>query len=178
MKTKREEILEQLNAARATFHQLLNSLSEQDFHKQSLNAGWTNGEILAHITFGFMIVNVLLPMARLWGKLPRVSSRPFAWLLNVVTGPFNWFNALGARGQGKVFTRKRIGKIYDRSYFSLVKKINSIKEEEWERGMYYPTKWDPNFHEFMTLEKLFHYPVAHFNFHLAQIARDYSVPHK
>jgi hypothetical protein len=36
--------------------------------------------------------------------------------------------------------------------------------------MYYPTKWDPNFEEFMTLEKLFHYPVTHFNFHLTQIA--------
>jgi len=178
MKTKREEIFDQLNAARATFHQLLNSLSEQDFQKQSLNPGWTNGEILAHMTFGFIIVNVLLPMARLWGKLPRASSKPFAWLLNVAAGPFNWFNALGARGQGKVFTRKRIGRIYDRSYFSLVKKVNSIKEEEWEHGMYYPIKWDSNFDEFMTLEKLFHYPVTHFNFHLTQIARDYSVPHK
>lgn len=170
--SEREEILDQLRVTRAEFHQLLNSLSEQDFQKQSLNRGWTNGEILAHMTFGFIIVNILLPMARLWGSFPRATSRPFAWLLNVVTGPFNWINALGARGQGKVFTRKRIGEIYDRAYFSLVKRVNSIKDDEWERGMYYPTKWDPNFDEFMTLEKLFQYPVIHFNFHLTQIARD------
>ena len=169
--SKRDEVLAQLSAARAEFHRLVDSLSEQDFQKQSLNPGWTNGEILAHMTFGFIIVNVLLPMARLWGKLPKSSSKPFAWLLNVVTGPFNWSNALGARGQGKVFTRKRIGEIYDRSYFSLVKKANSIKDDEWERGMYYPTKWDANFDEFMTLEKLFYYPVIHFNFHLTQISR-------
>jgi len=170
-KSKREEIFTQLNAARASFHTLLDSLSEQDFQRQSLNPGWTNGEILAHMTFGFIIINVLLPMARLWGRLPKASSKPFAWLLNVSTRPFNWFNALGARGQGRVFTYRRIGKIYDRAYFSLLKKINSIKDNEWEHGMYYPTKWDPNFDEFMTLEKLFHYPVTHFNFHLAQIAR-------
>ena len=167
----REDILTQLNAAHASFHALLASLSEQDFRKQSLNPGWTNGEILAHMTFGFIIINVLLPMARFWGRLPKGSSKWFAWLLNAVTGPFNWMNALGARGQGKVFTRKYIGKIYDRAYFALLKKIDSIHEQEWERGMYYPTKWDANFDEFMTLEKLFHYPVTHFKFHLNQIAR-------
>jgi hypothetical protein len=168
---RRENILARFKAAHASFHTLLNSLSDEDFHRQSLNPGWTNGEILAHMIFGFMIVNVLLPMARLWGKLPRASSKPFAWLLNAVTGPFNWLNALGAREQGKVFTRKRIEGIFDRSYFSLLKKVNSIKEDEWDQGMYYPTKWDSNFDEFMTLEKLFYYPVTHFNFHLTQIAR-------
>jgi hypothetical protein len=168
----REEIHKELETTRARFHSLLASLSERDFQKQSLNPGWTNGEILAHMTFGFIIVNVLLPMTRLWGRLPRGSSRWFAWLLNALTRPFNWINALGARGQGKMFTRDRIGNIYDRVYLSLVKKINSIRDDEWQRGMYYPAKWDPNFDEFMTLEKLFHYPVKHFNFHLTQIARD------
>ena len=118
-----------------------------------------------------IVINVLLPVARLWGRLPKGSSKGFAGLLNLFTVPFNWFNALGARGQGKVFTRQRIGRIYDRVYFSLLGKINSIKDEEWEHGMYYPTKWDSNFSEFMTLEELFYYPVIHFNFHLEQIAR-------
>jgi len=167
----KEEILKELESARAEFHELLESLSEHDFKKQSLNSGWTNGEILAHITFGFIVINVLLPMARLWGKLPKGSSKWFAGLLNSFTGLFNWFNMLGARGQGKVFTYKRLGKIYDRVHASLLKKINSIRDDEWEHGMYYPTKWDSNFDEFMTLEKLFRYPIIHFNFHWAQIAR-------
>lgn len=173
MKTssKREEIRLQLDTAREEFHRLLTTLSEQDLRTQSLNPGWTNGEILAHITFGFLVINVLLPMARLWGKLPRSSSKWFAGLLNALTGPFNWVNALGARGQGKVFTHRRLGKIYDRVHFSLLKKIESVREDEWEQGMYYPAKWDSNFDEFMTLEKLFHYPVTHFNFHRKQIAR-------
>lgn len=171
----KQQILGELQTARATFHNLLDSLSAEDFHKQSLNPGWTNGEILAHMTFGFMILNVLLPMARLWGRLPKGSSKPFAWLLNIATGPFNWINALGARGQGKFFTRQRIGKIYDQAYFSLLRKIDSIHADEWQRGMYYPMKWDANFDEFMTLEKLFHYPVIHFNFHLTQIAHGKDV---
>jgi hypothetical protein len=169
--TIKGQILEELGTTRVAFHQLLDSLSVEDFYKQSLNPGWRNGEILAHMTFGFIIVNVLLPMARLWGRLPKGSSQWFAGLLNAFTGPFNWFNALGARGQGKFFTRDRVGKIYDGAYFSLLKKVNSIKADEWQRGMYYPTKWDSNFSEFMNLENLFHYPVTHFNFHLTQIAR-------
>jgi len=166
----KRQILDELQTTWAAFHQLLDSLSAEDFHQQSLNPGWTNGEILAHMTFGFIIVNVLLPMARLWGRLPKGSSKWFAWLLNAFTGPFNWFNALGARGQEKFFSHQRVGNIYDWAYFSLLKKINSIKVDEWQLGMYYPTKWDTNFSEFMTLEKLFHYPIAHFNFHLTQIA--------
>lgn len=166
----KEEIRRELETARAKFHHLLDSLSEQDLKKQSHNPGWTNGEILAHMTFGFMILNVLLPMARQWGRLPKGSSKWFARLLNAFTGIFNWLNMLGARGQGKVFTYHRIGKIYDRVYFSLLKKIDTIQDNEWEHGMYYPTKWDSNFSEFMTLEKLFRYPLIHFNFHLEQIS--------
>lgn len=166
-----EEIRKELETSRSRFHRLLAALTEQDFQRQSLNPGWTNGEILAHMTFGFMVINILLPMARLWGKLPRGSSKWFASLLNAFTGIFNWSNMLGARGQGKVFTYKRIGTIYDHVYFSLLKKISSIRDDEWEHGMYYPTKWDANFDEFMTLEKLFHYPITHFNFHLEQVAQ-------
>ena len=167
----KENIRSELEATRAKFHAVLDSFSQEDFRRQSWNPGWTNGEILAHMTFGFITINVLLPMARLWGRLPKGSTKWFAWLLNAFTRPFNWFNAFGARGQGRFFTLKRIGKIYDQTYFSLLKKINSIRDDEWERGMYYPTEWDSNFDEFMTLEKLFHYPVIHFNFHLKQIAR-------
>ena len=58
-----------------TFHALLDSMTEDDLHRQSLNPGWTNGEILAHMMFGFIVINVLLPMARLWGRLPKGSSK-------------------------------------------------------------------------------------------------------
>lgn len=166
-----ESIRAELDAARRTFHALLESLAEDDLSRQSLNPGWTNGEILAHMTFGFIVTGVLLPMARLWGRLPKGSSRWFARLLNACTVPFNWFNALGARMQGRVFTYPRLGRIFDRVTSFLLKQADSIRDDEWQNGMYYPVQWDANFSEFMTLEKLFYYPVAHFNFHLTQISR-------
>lgn len=167
----RNSIRTELESTRATFHTLLGSLTEEDLRECSHNPGWTNGEILAHMTFGFIVINVLLPMARLWGCLPKGSSKWFAWLLNSLTGLFNWVNALGARFQGRVFNYERVGSVYDWVHASLLNQVDSIKDNEWQHGMYYPTKWDANFDEFMTLEKLFHYPVIHFNFHLNQIAR-------
>ena len=68
----REILRGELEAARITFHALLDSLTEEDLRRQSLNPGWTNGEILAHMTFGFIVINVLLPMARIWGDRPKV----------------------------------------------------------------------------------------------------------
>jgi hypothetical protein len=167
----KDAIRTELESTRKIFHELIDSLSENDWRKQSHNPGWTNGEILVHMTFGFIVLNALLPMARLWGRFPKGTSKSFAWLLNAFTVPFHWINALGARLQARVFTFRRIGKVYDTIHSSLLKKIDSIKEDEWDRGMYYPTRWDFNFSEFMTIKEIFHYPVVHFHFHLRQIAR-------
>lgn len=166
-----EAIRAELEATRKVFHALLDSLSESDLYRKSQNPGWTNGEILVHMTFGFIILNALLPLARLWAHLPRWTSKPFAWLLNAFTVPFNWINALGTRGQARLFTYRRIAKIYDRANDLLMKHVDHIQDDEWERGMYYPTRWDSNFNEFMTIRELFHYPVKHFNFHVGQIKR-------
>jgi len=164
------EIKEQYTKAYDDFHRLVNSLNDSSFHAKSLNPGWTNGEIIAHMAFGFIVVNALLPMARFYGILPKGFSKPLAWLLNAMTKPFNWINMMGARIQGRVFTYPRIGKIFDAVFSSLMKQIISVKDNEWDRGMYYPSKWDSNFDEYMTIKKLLLYPIIHFNFHLTQIA--------
>lgn len=160
-----------LDATRATIRSLLDSFSNEDWRRQSLNPGWTNGEVMTHMIFGFIVVIVLLPLARIWGRLPKESSRQFARMLDRFTGPFNRVNAFGARMQGRLFAPDRIGAVYDRAAGWLSKKAATIDDAEWERGMYYPAGWDSIFSEFMTLEELFRYPVRHFHFHLRQIAR-------
>jgi hypothetical protein len=165
----KEAIRAELETTRAAFHALLGALSEADLGKPSHNPGWTNGEILAHMTFGFIIVRTLLPLVRIWGRFPRRVSKPFQGLLNALTAPFNWVNALGARMQARVFTCERLGSIYDLTHRALLKQVESIQPSEWGRGIYYPTRWDANFGDFMTIEMLFHYPVVHFNFHKQQL---------
>ena len=119
----RAEILAELATTRATFHALLTPLTDADLRKPSHNPGWTNGEILFHMTFGFILILTLAPLVRLFGRLPSQFSYGFARLLNAVTGFFNWFNALGPRMGGKVFTRNRIGRLYDWVYRSLVRSV-------------------------------------------------------
>ena len=63
----------ELEATRKAFHRLLASFSESDFRRQGRNPGWTNGEILTHMTFGFIILSALLPMVRLWGASPQMD---------------------------------------------------------------------------------------------------------
>ena len=139
----KDAIRAELEATSKAFHTLLASFSESDLRWQSRNPGWTNGEILTHMTFGFIILNALLPMAHLWGRFPRWTSKIFASTLNAFTTPFNWSNAPGARLQARVFTYQRIGRVYDWVHFSLMKQLEGIKDGEWERGMHYPSRWDP-----------------------------------
>ncbi len=166
----RGKLLTDLEKTRSEFRQILASLEPDDLKRMSLNPGWTNGEVLTHMVFGMMIAVPLITIARFWGRLPRGSSRWFAWLLNSMTKPFNWINRLGARGQGKVFGFHRFEKLYDRAHFSILRQMKAIKDDEWSNGMYYPTRWDANFDEFMTLDKIIRYAITHFEFHAAQIA--------
>jgi len=97
--------------------------------------------------------------------------KAFAWILNALTGPFNWINGLGARGGSKFFRKKRLGPKFDKVYASMLRKLNSVGDDEWRRGMYFPEKWDGLFKKYMTLEDVLRFPVVHFRFHLDQIAR-------
>ena len=170
----KDTLRSELEASRLAFHALLDSLSEADFKKKSLNPGWTNEEILFHIALGFFVLLTLLPLARFFGCFPKSFSHPLAHVLNSCTIPFNWINALGTRLAGRMSTPEFLGKTFDWVHARLLKTFDSLHEEEWERcGMYAPTQWDPvSFKDYMTLEDIFRMPLLHFTFHLKQIARE------
>jgi hypothetical protein len=117
----------------------------------------------------------LLPGAIIFRNLPKVIIKPFAMLLNAFTKPSNFINTLGARAQGKVFTGKRLVNLIDKTIKSLKNKVKNISNEDWQKGVYYPNKWDANFDEFMTLEKLMNYPKIHFEFHTTQLLLNNSI---
>ncbi len=166
-----EALRAMLESSRVSFHSLLDSLSDEDLHRRSNNPGWTNGEVLFHIVFAFMLIPKLVPLLRLWGRLPARYSRVFAHLLNGATPVFNWINAIGARGGGKIYTRDRIRMKYDRVHLSILRKLDAIPNDEWSLGMYYPDRWDALFDEYMTLEEVFCFPMRHFAFHLKQVSQ-------
>jgi DinB superfamily len=160
----------ELEETRREFHALLASLSAADWDAPSRNPAWTNGQLIFHMVFAFMLIPSLFWLIRFWSCLPGSYSRAFARVLDFSTPLFNWVNALGPRGQATVFGRRRAGSIYDRVHRSILRKVDSMKDDDWGRGMTYPQRWDPDFGACMTFERLFRYPTQHFRRHLAQLS--------
>lgn len=167
----RDSIRGELEAVGASFHSLLADPSDDDWRRPSANPGWTNGEVLFHMTLGFMMLAALIPLVRVFGRLPPWASHIFSSILDFATPLFNWVNALGARGGGRVYDRASIGASFDRAHRRLLRLVDRLPDGEWGRRMHYPRRWDPLFDEAMTVERAFRYMVEHFNFHMGQIAR-------
>lgn len=164
-------LLSELEDSRHTFHALLASLSDEDLQKQSLNPPWTNKQIVFHMLFGFFLLPSLIVIVLIFGRLPRILSKWFALLLNLGVRPFNAINSLGPQGGGRIFTRYGLSKTYDMVYTLIVRLLQMVSDDELQRGMHYPTKWDSLFSDYMTLADIFRFPMRHFYFHIGHIAR-------
>jgi hypothetical protein len=165
----KNQLIRELQATRSTFLAAIASLPKEDLRRSSNIAGWTNGEILFHMAFGFLIIPSLARMIRFWSLFPRSFSKPFAALLDVSTPLFNWANGLGPHLGGRIYTDKSLEKKYDRAYVKIVNMLNSSTETDLATGMYYPQRWDPLFGNYVTLGDLFQYPSAHLLSHLKQV---------
>jgi len=159
-----------LEVSSCRFHALLDSLSQDDWDAPSLNPAWTNGQLVYHALFGFVLVPSLFWMIRFWSRLPDSWSKHFAQVLDFSTPLFNRVNALGPRGQARLLGRKRAGTIFDRVHSSILMRVDSLEGTQWERGMHYPQRWDPTFGDFMTFADLFGYPSKHFEKHLRHLS--------
>ncbi len=166
----RQKIRDELQGRRAILHAVLDSSSAEDLKQRSNGTRWTNEELLFHLLFGYVVVVVLIGMVKLLGLLPRPATKPFASLLNALTGPFNVVNYWGSRLGARFYNHKRIGPRFDRVIASLIRRLDRASEASLRRGMHYPTRWDPFFKDYMTLADIFHYPTQHFDFHLKQLS--------
>src|SRR5215472_16843437 len=107
-----QRIRDELEETRRQFHALLGSLSAADWDAPSRNPAWTNGQLIFHMLFAFMLIPSLFWLIRFWSRLPDRYSRAFARVLDLSTPLFNRVNALGPRGQAVIFGRRRAGSIY------------------------------------------------------------------
>ena len=74
-----------LERARTDFHHLLGLVGGDEWRKPTSGTRWTNEQLLFHMVFGYMVVQRLLILVRLFGHLPDGFSRGFAGALNAVT---------------------------------------------------------------------------------------------
>lgn len=165
----RRTIHEELEQARAEFHRLLAVASPADLRRGSHGTRWTNGQLLYHMLFGYMIVRALLPLVRTMGRLPEGVSRVYAKALNATRRPFHAVNYLGSCGGALVFRGDRLASKIDRTIEALHRRLDAEGEATLGRGMHFPTDWDPYFRDVMTLAEVYHYGSQHFEHHRRQL---------
>jgi hypothetical protein len=165
----RAAIAADLDRARIEFHRLLNTAGPTDWAEPTIGTRWTNEELLFHMVFGYMVVQRLLLLVWVFGRLPDRASAIFVRILDAATMPFDAINYYGSRAASRVYNRRRMGAKLDRVIGSLQRRLARESDNDFRRGMHYPTQWDPFFRDYMTLEDIYRYPGQHFDFHSAQL---------
>lgn len=166
----RSEITADLERAREEFHRLLIEAQRNDaWTKPTRGTRWNNEQLLFHIVFGYMVVQQLVPLVHFLGRLPQTVSRVHARTLNAATVPFHPINYFGSCAAALFYNRRRMGAKLDRVVTAINRKLVHESDEALRRGMHFPTRWDPFFADFMTLEDVYRYPGRHFDFHAEQL---------
>lgn len=162
-------IVGDLERARADFDHVLQVVGADEWSKPTSGTQWTNEQLLFHMVFGYMVVQRLLVLVALLGRSPRRLSRGFARMLNAATSPFHRINYYGTCLATLVYNRRRMGAKMDRVIDALQRSLARQDESTLRRAMHFPTRWDPYFHDSMTLADVYRYPGQHYEHHRRQL---------
>ena len=157
----RAALADDLERARGKLHRLLADAEREDgWTKPTRGTRWTNEQLLFHIVFGYMVVQRLLLLVRVLGRFPDGVSRVYARALDAGARPFDLINYYGSCAAALVYNRHRMGAKMDRVIASLHRSIARSTDEALLRGMHFPTRWDPFFKDYMTLEDVYRIPAS------------------
>jgi hypothetical protein len=166
----RAMIAADLERARVEFHRLLAEAERGEaWTNPTHGTRWTNEQLLFHMVFGYMVVQRLLVLVRVFGRLPDPVSRLYARVLDAASAPFHAINYHGSCAAALVYNRRRMGAKIDRVIASLQRKLTHETDDALRRGMHFPPRWDPFFKDYMTLADVYRYPGQHFDFHARQL---------
>lgn len=159
----------ELDRVRTDFHRLLSDANAADLARATRGTRWTNQELLFHMLFGYLIVRALLPLVRLFARLPDGPGRGYARLLDAATKPFDAVNYLGAVAGSRLYGRRRMAAKMDRTLAALHRRLDRETEASLAGRMHFPLRWDPFFRDTMTVADLYRYPTQHYDFHRDQL---------
>ena len=112
----------EIESARKDFHELLASLSDEDWRKKSANPAWSVGQLMWHLGRGAEFSVQAVEYCRK-GRAPN----PPSWLI----GPGNvLLTRFGSRGA----TRASAGEKYDRGQEALLACLDGVRDDEWDKG--------------------------------------------
>ena len=165
----REEIRHEMDRACVEFRGLLRSSSPPDLARLSDGTRWTNGELLFHMLFGYLLTRNLRLVVKVVTRVPVPAQRGFARLLDSATRPFHHVNYWGSRVGGRVVKGARLDAWFGRVIDSLHRRLDAESDVALQRSMCFPVRWDPYFAERMTLADVYHYATLHFDHHRRQL---------
>ena len=151
----REAVRAELEATRTAFHELLKSLSPEDWKRKSGNRAWTVKQLLWHI-----------PWAT--GYVPRVVNdcrqgkgfNPPAWLMDPVNV---LITRIGSRGA----TPQSVADKYAAGHAALISCLEGVRDDEWQKGV-------TTYGNYNTIASNFHNVTEHFKEHEADILKGLS----
>ena len=148
----REAIRAELKTTRDAYHELLNSLSAEDWKKKSGNPAWSVGQLMWHIAWG----DNFAPRAAADCKKGRGRYLP-QFIGNTV-------NTLITRWGARRATPQSVAEKYDAAQTAILAALDEVKEDEWDKGA-------KIFGEFFTVESVLRSPVSHFKEHEADVLK-------
>jgi DinB superfamily len=169
MAMDRRDIDAELERVTADFHLLLDDADPAELRRPTDGTKWTNRQLLFHMLFGFILVRVLLPLVKGFGRLPPAVSRAFAAILNAGTRPFHVINYLSALPGGTVLGNRALERLMDSTIGHLRGRLSRESEPTLALAMHFPVGWDPYFKEIMTIADIYHYPTQHYDHHRRQL---------
>src|SRR4051812_50150186 len=109
MTVDRAALAGDLERARADFQHLIRLVDEGEWEESTSGTRWTNEQLLFHMVFGYMVVQRLLILVKVFNRLPDEVGRSFSRVLNAATRPFDVINYYGSSAAALVYNRRRMG---------------------------------------------------------------------
>lgn len=148
----REALRADLEATRTAFHELLNSVSSEEWQSKGRSTAWTVRELFTHLAHDMEFVPRLVEHAREGKDMLNMPS--------FLTGKINY---LITRWMGRKETPQSLAEKYDSYFADALATLDAVQDDEWQRGANF-------FGEgFWTIEQIFKNISHHFEEHSAQI---------
>ena len=140
----------EMETTRAAYHELLSSLSQEDWRRASGNPDMTVKDLMWHLAWA---------MGWLSGSVDAVKRGRRLWLPPILVDPLR---ALAMRWLARNATQELAARKYDEGYNALIDKLAGVIDGDWLRSA-------RRFGESRTVEWCFRQPALHFEEHAADV---------
>lgn len=142
----------ELEATKTAYHELLDSLTAEDWSKKTANSSWNVRQLMWHMAWGNSFTTQGVDQCR--------KGKGFNPPMAIV----NPLNSLWTRIRSRSATPESVGKMYDDVHEKIVACLEGVQDDEWQKNA-------RSFGNDMTVESCFHEPKSHFDEHSADILK-------